>query len=92
MKYQRTERFNRNFDKLPEAIQDKAVAAIEKFMGDPKYPSLRVKKMKGYEGIWEGRLDRAYRFTFEYDRDEDDGEVICRFRNIGAHDILDKAP
>lgn len=48
--------------------------------------------MKGYEAICEGRIDDFYRFTFEYLTDDDTGEEVCYFRNIGRHDILDHNP
>lgn len=35
-------------------------------------------------GVWEGRVDIHYRFTFHYE-----GDTVV-FRNIGHHDILDK--
>lgn len=47
--------------------------------------------MKGYESIWEGRVNRFYRFTFEYITDDEE-ETVCLFRNIGRHDILDHNP
>jgi len=37
-------------------------------------------------GVWEGRIDVSYRFTFHY---EDD---LCVFRNIGPHAIVEREP
>jgi mRNA-degrading endonuclease RelE of RelBE toxin-antitoxin system len=66
--------------------------AFKLFQNNPHHPSLGIKKIKGHEGIWEGRIDDFYRFTFEYLTDPDTGEQICLFRNIGRHDIIDHAP
>ena len=50
--------------------------------------------MTGRPGIWEGRVTRGYRFTFEYDTDPDTGERICiLWRNsaafvISAHTVF----
>jgi len=38
--------------------------------------------MEGREDIWEGRISRGYRFTFEIAGD------LCRLRRIGPHDVL----
>ena len=91
MIYCRSERFRKSFKTLPRHIQEKAVKAFSLFKQDPGHPSLGVKKMEGKEGIWEGRVDVFYRFTFHYEYDLS-GERVCLFRNIGPHDILDTAP
>jgi mRNA interferase RelE/StbE len=92
MIYRRPERFRKAFRALPKHIQEKVPKAFSLFKEDPHHPSLGTKKMQGYEGIWEGRVDRSYRFTFHYEEDEESGETICVFRNIGPHDILDHDP
>ena len=92
MKYQRTARFKRAFKSLPGDVQVKVAKAFVLFQANPQHPSLGVKKMQGLKGIWEGRIDDFYRFTFEYVTDESTGETMCLFRNIGRHDILDHNP
>ena len=42
--------------------------------------------MQGYEGVWEGRIDQQYRFTFHYERHPESDESICVFRNVDNHD------
>ncbi len=92
MKYQRTAHFKKAYQALPKTIQAKVAKAFLLFQSNPQHPSLGVKKMQGYDRIWEGRIDDFYRFTFEYVTDEATGEAICLFRNIGRHDILDHNP
>jgi mRNA interferase RelE/StbE len=92
MIYRRSARFTKSFRKLPQQIKEKAAKAFSLFDEDPRHPSLHIKKMQGYKDVWEGRIDRGYRFTFHYEQDGETGETICTFRNIGTHDILDKAP
>ncbi len=86
MKYRRLAAFRRAFEQLPPEIQVKAGKAFLLFRENPRHPSLHVKRVRGLPGVWEGRVDIQYRFTFHY---EDDTVV---FRNIGPHDILDTAP
>lgn len=90
MIYRRRPKFKKSFAKLPRDVQEKAAKAFELFKENPRHPSLNIKKMEGYDDIWEGRLDDFWRFTFEYVTEE--GETICYFRNIGRHDILDHSP
>ena len=49
---------------------------------NPRHPSLQVKKMKGYDNRWEGRVTLHYRFTFSID-----GDTYVLFR-VGTHDLL----
>jgi mRNA-degrading endonuclease RelE of RelBE toxin-antitoxin system len=100
MIYRRSGRFKAAYVTLPKEIQDKAIKAFELFKQNPRHPSLVIKKIKGIEGIWEGRIDQFYRFTFQYidntlydpEQDDDSRKTICWFRNIGRHEIVDVAP
>jgi mRNA-degrading endonuclease RelE of RelBE toxin-antitoxin system len=91
MIYRRSPEFKKAFKRLPAHIQDKTQKAFILFQQNPRHPSLNVKKMEGRGPIWEGRIDDFYRFTFEYQTDEN-GDTVCLFRNIGRHDMLDHAP
>ena len=93
MKFRKSKRFDKSFKDLPLEIQEKARKAFSLFRNQPHYPfhpSLMVKKIRGTDDIWEGRIDRFYRFTFEIIREDD--ELIYYFRNIGPHDITSTKP
>jgi hypothetical protein len=92
MIYRRTQHFHKAFSALPDEIQIKATKAFLLFQTNHQHPSLGIKKIKGTEDIWEGRVDRAYRFTFHYETDSSTGETICIFRNIDHHDECLKNP
>ena len=92
MIYRRTVRFRNAFLALPPEIQLKGFKAFELFKQNQNHPSLRIKKVKGREGIWEGRIDQAYRFTFHFEKNVQAGEVVCVFRNIDDHDACLKNP
>lgn len=76
--------FERDYRRLPVHVKAKIDEAIVLFEQDPRHPSLQIKKMKGKEGIWEGRVSRTHRFTFEWE-----GDVVT-FRRVGPHSILDR--
>jgi len=74
--------FSREYRVLPRDVRERFDEKIALFVRDPGHPSLRVKKMSGAEGIWEGSITKSYRWTFEWSKDE------VRLRHIGTHDIL----
>ncbi len=82
MKIARDPRFVREYAALPADIRKRAKAKLALFLDNPYHPSLQTKKMQGWGNIWEGRITRGYRFTFEIV-----GELY-KLRRIGPHDIL----
>jgi mRNA-degrading endonuclease RelE of RelBE toxin-antitoxin system len=92
MIYRQSSDFKKAYNALPARVKKKAVKQFELFKANPRHPSLGVKKIQGHPNYWEGRIDRSYRFTFEYLDDPESGESICVFRNIGRHDIVKTSP
>ena len=92
MIYRRTERFRKAFKALPRAVQEKVVKAFALFQQDQRHPSLLIKKMQGRAGIWEGRIDQDYRFTYHYEKGRFPDEIVCVFRNVDSHDECLKNP
>jgi mRNA-degrading endonuclease RelE of RelBE toxin-antitoxin system len=76
--------FERDYIRLPEQMRALVEKAIRLLAENPRHPSLHTKKMKGREGIWEARVTRDYRITFQWE-----GSVIL-LRRGGTHDILRK--
>ena len=89
IRYARSEQFRKSYNALPAEIQEKAKKAFSLFKDNRNHPSLGVKKIKGTQDIWEGRIDLFYRFTFRYYKDEK-GDLICQFLNIGPHSIVEQ--
>jgi len=67
---------------LPKTIQEQAVAKLDLFLRDTSHPSLRVKRIKSSQSLWEMSVTMNYRITFEVL-----GETVV-LRRIGTHDIL----
>ena len=82
MRVAREPRFVREFTALPAVIQERAQQKLALFLRNPRHPSLQVKKMEGRGGVWECRITKGYRFTFEIVGD------LYKLRRIGTHDIL----
>ena len=91
MKFRATEPFWKAYAQLPSQVQERARHAFLLFQegaqGPPFHPSLRIRKMQGHPGIWEGHVTLEVVFTFHIEEEADTGETVFVFRNIGRHDI-----
>jgi mRNA-degrading endonuclease RelE of RelBE toxin-antitoxin system len=82
MKIQISRPFDEDYHSLPEVIKERAEKQFALLLENPHHPSLQLKKIKGHPNIWEGRVTKSYRFTFQIS-----GEIYL-LRRIGTHDIL----
>ena len=82
-----TQRFLKSFARLPVPVQEKIKKKIALLAEDPRHPSLQTKPIQGATGLYEARIDRDYRMTYE--RDTDDTLVL---RVVGKHDEALKNP
>jgi len=53
--------FWRLYHELPAAIRDQADASFELLKANPAHPSIRLKKIKGRDGLWSARVGSNYR-------------------------------
>jgi len=77
-----TSSFIRDYRALPDQLQKTVDHKLKLFLSSQRHPSLYIKKMQDPRDIWEGRVTKGYRFTFQME-----GE-ICILRRLGTHDIL----
>jgi len=84
LKISRTESFKRDLQLLPTEIQNRAEKAIRLLAENPRHPSLRARKLRGLEDIWEASVSMSYRITYQLRNDK------LTLRRIGTHDILRK--
>lgn len=82
MQLLRTERFKKDFKRLPADIQGRVGKVLELFMANSRHPSLHVKKMEGAPDIWELRVTDNYRVTFQFVQE---GALL---RRVGTHNVL----
>ena len=75
-----TNRFRRAYSDLNPPEREQVRKALRTLAEDLRHPGLRVKRIKGTQGIWEARAGRAIRITFET---EEDAIIL---RNVGRHD------
>lgn len=79
-------RFHKAYTALPEAIKKKVKKAILLLERNPRHPSLNLEKIDHERGIWSGRVDRSYRFTFQW------VPGGMRLRQVGSHERTYRAP
>jgi len=82
MKLQFTERFAKEYERLPRPLQGRVDKTLELLLENPRHPSLHIKKVKGHQNRWEGRVTLHYRLIFTL---EDDSYILLR---LGTHDLL----
>lgn len=83
MKLAFTSSFKKDYQSLPGEVQEKVDKQLKFLLKDRDYPSLQTKKMEGHPDIWEARVTKSYRFTFQIEED------VYLLRRVGTHDILD---
>ncbi|MBU4481698.1 hypothetical protein KKH59_05340 [Patescibacteria group bacterium] len=78
--------FKEDYKKLPPDIQKRADEKITFLITNSHHPSLRTKKIQGTKDVWEGRITKSIRFTFQITED------IYILRRIGKHDEVLRKP
>jgi len=78
--------FEKDYKKLPRSIQEQCDRQLLILLKNPHHPSLRTSKMQGFKNIWEGRVTKDYRFTFQVAKD------LYIIRRVGKHNKILKKP
>lgn len=65
MKIDFTPRARKDYQALPARVRKQAKKQLDLLLQDLRYPSLNAKKYpEAGEGMWQGRVNRDYRFYF----------------------------
>jgi hypothetical protein len=67
MKLFYSSQFDRSFSDAPEKIQKQCIKQIALLARDLRHPSVRAKKYDESRGLWQGRVNRHWRFYFVMD-------------------------
>lgn len=76
--------FIKHYKKLSNIEQKQFKNKLTIFIDNPSHPSLRTKKIKGSDGIWEFSVNMDIRVIWFYE-----GEEIIFLLDIGHHNIVD---
>ena len=85
--------FGREFAALDSELQAAFLAAVAQFVEDLHHGraprrSLRVKRVRGYDGVCEMTWAANGRATFAYGAEQSPGQAHIVWRRIGSHDIF----
>lgn len=75
----RSDSFKKSYQKLSSVTRKKFGKQLKFLTENPQHPSLRARKKSGEE-VYEARIDRHYRFTYQLDN-----KTLTLF-TIGPHD------
>jgi mRNA interferase RelE/StbE len=64
-----TERFRRSYADAPDEIRKQCDKQVALLAQDLRHPSVRAKKYDEERGIWQGRVNRNWRFYFLIEED-----------------------
>ena len=81
-----SERFKKDYKLFSDDIKQLINSKLKIFSENPIHPSLRTKKIKGKEDIFETSINMNIRMTWNYY----DGKILLRA--IGEHDKTLKNP
>jgi hypothetical protein len=82
MIFDRTHSFEKAYRQLPGNVKKVFLEKTTLMEQHFNHPSLRIKKIAGTNGIYEGSVNMHYRFTFQLI----EGGILLR--NIGRHDTV----
>lgn len=77
--------FKKSYKKLSIREKEACKNKLSLLMENPGHPSLRTKKIKGIDGIWESSVNMDIRILRFYE-----GEELIILLDVGHHDILNK--
>lgn len=77
-----TERFDKSLKRLDPRSQKAIAKALRLLLDNPLHPSLRARKMEGYDQVFEASANMDIRITFHYEKPD-----TIVLRNCGHHDI-----
>lgn len=78
-----SDRFQKHYKKLSSEEKNQFKRKLLIFVENPMHPSLRVKRIKGTDGLFEFSVNMDIRVIWFYE-----GETLVALIDIGHHDIL----
>ena len=80
-----TKRFQKHFRSVKKKKKEQIRSKVRILATDPLHPSLRTKKIKGTENLFECSVNMDIRIVWYYEDDQ-----LILLLDVGHHDIMDK--
>ena len=74
-RFRSTHKFDKQFKGLDKKTQKQAAKAINLFMKDPAYPSLRFKKIQGTSNFFEVAVNMSIRIIVEITKSHNNNQI-----------------
>ncbi len=81
MRVEYTVEFKKNYQQLPPNVKERVKKQISLLLENPRHSSLNTKKLQGYQNLWQGRINKAYRFIFIFTIENDIYKLIAFFHH-----------
>lgn len=78
-----TRRFQKNFKNLTEKEKKQLLKKLKLLEENPMHPSLRTKRIKGMDKLYECSVNMSIRIIWYYEK-----ETVIILMDVGHHDIL----
>ena len=78
-----SDRFKKHYSRLTDKEKEQFKKKLRMFAENPAHPSLRTKRIRGTENLYEFSVNMDIRVIWFYE-----GEELVAFVDIGHHDIL----
>lgn len=80
-----TRKFEKDLKKLTYAEQRQVASKLKILQNNPLYPSLRTKRIKGFDVLFECSINMDIRILWQYK-----GEDIIITIDVGHHSLVDR--
>ena len=80
-----TKQFIKMLKSQPQDLEKQIKKALQLLQENPAHPSLRSKKYKSLDGVWETSVNMKYRILWQYGIEQPNVNVLLA---IGDHSIL----
>lgn len=80
-----TKSFEKSLKKLSPSVQKQVASKLKILQSNPLHPSLRTKKIQGFQNLFECSVNMDIRILWQYE-----GSDVIITLDIGHHGIVDK--
>lgn len=84
MELEPTERYIKDYERLPEQLRTQVVKKLELLVANMRHRSLRVKRIQGTADLYEASVNMKYRIIFRLT------PGAYRLLRLGTHDVFDE--
>ena len=70
MQYRLSRLADKRYAELPSRLRAQVDKQLDLLCGNLRHPSIQAKRYGGTDDLWQGRVNRSYRFYFQINEEE----------------------